>query len=160
MTANTPPLKRSPQLASLSREHHDGLLFVWKLKQGVGNGTSLDVLKNFTLWHWRQHLAPHFAQEEKILLPYIDNSQLAEQLMKEHNDIRELILSIDADTERATFSILGRFIENHIRFEERQLFGYLQENLPGKQMEAIGSALEEHTVSCEEWPVEFWVRKK
>jgi hemerythrin-like domain-containing protein len=160
MITKTTPLKRSPQLASLSREHHDGLLFVWKLKQGLGNGTSLTILKDFTQWHWRKHLKPHFTQEEKILLPHIGSSQLAEQLMKEHNDIRELILAIDINTDRATFSILANFVENHIRFEERQLFTYLQKSLSEEQMETIGSALEAHQASCEEWPNEFWIRKK
>ena len=35
------PLKRSKELAPLSREHHDGLLFAWKIKQGLANGTPI-----------------------------------------------------------------------------------------------------------------------
>ena len=34
------PLKRSKELAPLSREHHDGLLFAWKIKQGLANGNA------------------------------------------------------------------------------------------------------------------------
>jgi hypothetical protein len=35
-------------LAPLSREHHDGLLFAWKIKQGLANGTSIETLCNYT----------------------------------------------------------------------------------------------------------------
>ena len=27
------PIKRSKQLAPLSREHHDGLMYVWKIRE-------------------------------------------------------------------------------------------------------------------------------
>ncbi|HEX4876854.1 MAG TPA: hypothetical protein VFV31_09305, partial [Chitinophagaceae bacterium] len=65
------PIKRSKQLAPLSREHHDGLLFAWKIKQGIANNATVEQMRKFALWYWRQHIKPHFFQEEKILLPYL-----------------------------------------------------------------------------------------
>lgn len=77
------PIKRCKQLIPLSREHHDGLLFVWKLRQGLKNNTTVGVLRNFCNWYWTQHIKPHFHQEEKILLQYIARDhKMAVQLKK------------------------------------------------------------------------------
>src|SRR5687768_7027936 len=89
------PIKRSKQLAPLSREHHDGLLFAWKLRQGLANKTPIETLRKYCYWYWKYHINQHFHQEEDILLKFIPrDNKMAIQLKEEHNDIRELILSI------------------------------------------------------------------
>ncbi|MBK8607575.1 MAG: hypothetical protein IPN82_12440 [Chitinophagaceae bacterium] len=35
------------------------------------NKTSLEQLRNYTMWYWRNHIKQHFYQEEKILIPYM-----------------------------------------------------------------------------------------
>jgi hemerythrin-like domain-containing protein len=160
MAEETKPIKRSKELAPLSREHHDALLFVWKIRQGLQHNASTDKLREYTIWYWHQHIKPHFYQEEKILLPYMpDNHPLAIRLKKEHESIRELILSLDKEADTATFSQLCNLVNDHIRFEERELFGYLEQNLIPEQLTSIFKELEEHPVSCEEWKDEFWVKK-
>lgn len=155
------PIKRSPQLAPLSREHHDGLLFAWKIKQGIENRASLDVMRKFTLWYWKHHIKPHFFQEEKILLPYLqDNDPLATRLHEEHDYIRELILGLDDEADHRTLVILADLLNRHIRFEERELFVHLEKILTPEQLENIFTQLEKHPVHCEqEWKDEFWVKK-
>lgn len=155
------PIKRSPQLAPLSREHHDGLLFAWKIKQGIENRASLDVMRKFTLWYWKHHIKPHFFQEEKILLPYLqDNDPLATRLHEEHDYIRELILGLDDEADHRTLVILSDLLNRHIRFEERELFVHLEKILTPEQLENIFTQLEKHPVHCEqEWKDEFWVKK-
>jgi hemerythrin-like domain-containing protein len=156
------PIKRSEQLQPLSREHHDGLLFVWKLKQGLENRTSLEILKEYTGWYWRHHIKPHFFQEEKILIPFMPaHHPMAVQLKKEHDYIRELILNIDREPDKHDIIRLSNLIESHIRFEERELFQYLEERLSKNQLADIYEKLEQHPVSCkEDWKDEFWVKKK
>ena len=155
------PIKRSVQLQPLSREHHDGLLFVWKIRQGLENNTGIDILRLFTNWYCRQHIAPHFYQEEKILLPYIDKlDPLAVKMKEDHDYIRELIHSIDQEPDRHDFTRLANLIEAHIRFEEREFFRYLEEHLSEQELTEIYEELEKHPVSCkEEWKDDFWVRK-
>jgi hemerythrin-like domain-containing protein len=153
------PIKRSVQLQPLSREHHDGLLFVWKLKQGLENKTSSERLKDYTGWYWRHHIKPHFFQEEKILIPLMKaDHPMAVQLKREHEYIRELILTIDNEPDKHDFIRLANLLESHIRFEERELFQYLEQNLSTEQLIDIFEKLEVHPVSCtEEWKDEFWV---
>lgn len=155
------PIKRSEQLAPLSREHHDGLLFAWKIKQGLANNTSLEQLRNYTMWYWRNHIKQHFFQEEKILLPYMPTDHpMAIQLKEEHDHIRELILLLDEHADKQTLKILCDLLNKHIRFEERELFIYLEGLLTKEQLDAVYIELEKHPVSCDtEWTEEFWIRK-
>ena len=154
------PIKRSPELAPLSKEHHDGLLFVWKIRQGLKNDTSIDKLRSYTIWYWKEHTKPHFFQEEKILLPYMpaDHPWVA-QLINEHAQIRELVLNLDKEAEKETFVILCDLAERHIRWEERKLFCYLEEKLTKQQLSDIHAELVKHPVSCDQWTDDFWVKK-
>lgn len=146
----------------LSREHHDGLLFVWKIKQGLENRINLDKLKEYTSWYWRHHIKPHFFQEEKVLVPFMPAGHpMAVQLKKEHDYIRELILNIDHEPDRHDFIRLANLVETHIRFEERELFQYLEQHLSEQELTDIYEGLEQHPVFCnEEWKDEFWVKQK
>jgi len=160
MSQEIKPIKRSSQLAPLSREHHDGLLFAWKIKQGLDNKTPLDKLRKYSLWYWQQHIKPHFFQEEKILMPYMPaNHPMAKQLKEEHDQIRELILSLDAEADERDFTILADLLNKHIRFEERQLFAFLEEILTPEKLDKVFQQLEEHPLTCGEWNDEFWVKK-
>lgn len=156
------PIKRSIQLQPLSREHHDGLLFVWKLRQGTSNHTDTDRLQDYTSWYWKNHIKAHFFQEEKVLLPYMPESHpFVLQLKKDHGYIREMMLTIDQDADKFDFIRLADLIERHIRFEERELFAYLEEHLEANQLAAIHEQLGKHPVACHtEWKDEFWVKKE
>jgi len=154
------PLKRSKELAPLSREHHDGLLFAWKIKQGLANGTSIETLCNYTLWFWSNHIKTHFKDEEKVLVKFLPaDNPLVLQMFKEHAQIRDLIISLDKEPDSSSLQLLGEFINNHIRFEERELFAYAERTLTQEQLNEIYNDLP-HDLHCEtEWKDEFWVRK-
>lgn len=156
------PIRRTPQLQPLSREHHDGLLFVWKIRYGLKHKTAPDLLRKFTGWYWRQHIRPHFFQEEKVLLRYIDaKNHLVERMVEEHLEIKELILAIDQDAERMDFIHLADLLERHIRFEEREFFPYLESHLAPEQLAEIAVGLESHPVcNSEPWIDEFWLAKR
>ena len=143
------------------REHHDGLLFVWKIRQGLNNHTSIERLKDYTGWYWRNHIRPHFFQEEKVLTAYIPGHSLVIRMKKEHEDIRELILTIDKEADRNDFLILANLVEGHIRFEERELFQYCEEHFSSDELNSAYNQLEKHPVTChEEWNDDFWVKKE
>jgi hemerythrin-like domain-containing protein len=160
MMADIKPIKRSEQLAPLSREHHEGLLFAWKIRKGLQYGADPERIRKFMLWYWQRHIKPHFYQEEKILLPYLPaGHEMATRLKKEHDHIRELILSLDKEADKNTFIVLANFISDHIRFEERELYGYLEQVLGKDELDVIFLKLEEHPVHFAEWKDEFWVKK-
>lgn len=160
MSKEIKPIKRSKELAPLSREHHDGLLFVWKIREGLKMKVSPGKLKQYAIWFWQQHIKPHFFQEEKILLLYIPaEHELAIRLKKEHEHIRELILSLDQEADNITFTHLADLLDSHIRFEERQLFPFLEQSLSSEELNNIYQQLEQHPVCPGIWEDEFWVKK-
>ena len=154
------PLKRSKELAPLSREHHDGLLFAWKIKQGLANGTSIETLCKYTLWFWSNHIKTHFKDEEKVLVKFLPaDNPLVLQMFKEHAQIRDLIISLDKEPDSSSLQLLAEFVNNHIRFEERELFAYAEKTLTQEQLDEIYKELP-HDLLCDtEWKDEFWVRK-
>lgn len=166
MKETVKPIKRSKELAPLSREHHDGLLFSWKIKQGLDNKTPVEELRKYTMWYWRHHIKPHFFQEEKILLPHIpEGNPMIKRLKDEHDHIRELIIGLDEQADKRSLQVLCDLINLHIRFEERELFAYLEKTLSADKLNEIFTQLEKHPVCHDEpapagWTPEFWARKK
>lgn len=157
----TKPIKRSKELAPLSREHHDGLLFAWKIKQGLENGTPAEAMCNYVRWYWSNHIKQHFKDEEKVLVNHLPAiNPLVQQMIKEHAQIRNLVISLDRQPDKGTLQLLAEFITNHIRFEERQLFAYAEETLSPEQLNSIYQQLASEPYCNTEWKEEFWIKKK
>lgn len=154
------PIKRSKELAPLSREHHDGLQFIWKIRQGIENGTPLATISKYVSWFWHNHIRPHFHDEENVLLQHLPaDNPLVQQMVDEHAQIRDLIISIDQEAQASTINELADFLYKHIRFEERQLFAYAEKELSPDQLNSIFNQLSEEHGCDTEWKEEFWLRK-
>src|SRR5688572_25988917 len=83
---------RSYQLKPLSQEHRDGMLYINRLREGLGR-ISIERLNQYTRWYWKNHIRPHFFQEERILLPFMPaDHPLSVKLLDDHAYIRHLIL--------------------------------------------------------------------
>lgn len=151
--AKIQPVKRSKQLVKLSRDHHDALLFTWKIKQGLKNEVSLNRIINYIDWFWTNHLKDHFDEEEKILLPYLaGDDELADQLKAEHASIRNLISEKNEESIRSLVDILN----DHIRFEERKFFPHLEKLLSDQQLDKIAIQLQDQPHCKNDWLDEFW----
>lgn len=162
----TKPIKRSKELAPLSREHHDGLLFAWKIKQGLTNDTPVDTIVDYTRWFWSNHIKPHFKDEEKVLVKFLPpDNPMVKQMFREHAQIRDLVISLDKEPNATSLQLLAEFLTNHIRFEERQLFVYAEQSLTAEQLNEIFNELP-NDAHCNTdptavtWKDEFWTKKK
>jgi hemerythrin-like domain-containing protein len=151
---------RSYQLTPLSSEHRDGMLFVTRMRQALDQ-VSIERLRKYTLWYWKNHIKPHFYQEEKILLPYMPAEHpWSLKLQDDHAYIRDLILSLDQEADKQSFKSLCDLVDAHIRFEEQQVFTYLEQTLTEDQLNIISIQLEKHPVAAEEWKDMFWKDKQ
>lgn len=149
---------RSPQLAPLSKEHKEGLEYLSRIRRGLAS-SSPEQLLQYIRWYWKNHIKPHFFQEERILLPYLPaNHPLAQKLTEEHAYIRDLILSLDRNADKHEFKLLCDLIEKHIAFEERELFTYLEETLAAIELARIQEQLDLHPVphGMGEWNDHPW----
>ena len=56
MEGGSKPIKRSEELVSLSRDHHDGLLLSWKIRTGINKGIELKRIADYVLHSYRTEL--------------------------------------------------------------------------------------------------------
>lgn len=158
-----PPIKRSRHLMPLSREHHATLLFAWKLRQGIARNIAQERITKYVSWFFANVLKKHFETEEAQLFTDKEDP-LIMQALDEHVLIAESIYQITSPKEISgshEINKLADLIEQHTRFEERELFPHIETQLSGREMETIGRnlALEDHTAR-EDYEDEFWTEKK
>jgi len=150
------PLTRSPQLIPLSHEHYDGLLFVWRIRQGLRRGASLEIMNDFIKWFWNDHLQSHFDSEEKILMSYLaTDDELGQRMIREHEAIRKLIPSHNT-LSSVQISSLATLLHDHIRYEERDLFPHIEKKLSTDDLNEVARKLEPTRSCSTEWTNEFW----
>lgn len=156
---NKSPIKRHPAIVEFSREHHFGLLLVWKIREGLRRSVEPERIGRYVVYFFRIDLEPHFQAEEALLFRWLDTANpLRAQADQEHGNIRSLVASLQEQP--ADGPLLAQFaqaLESHIRFEERTLFNYLQENLSADVLVEIAA---EHPATdhaaCEIWADRFW----
>jgi len=155
------PIKRSEHIVALSRDHHAGLLFCWKIKEGLKKGADFLRINKYVKFFWEQHLKKHFRDEETLLFDQVDN-ELSKQGKEEHKLLNEWFNRIIHDELKnpREYLLFTELLINHIRFEERVLFPYLETQLPTATLTTIGAFLEQHHVPFnDDYPDEFWSKK-
>ena len=162
MTAK--PIRRSNHLQAFSREHHAGLLFCWKLRQGIRLGVETERMSRFVDYFWKIHFQSHFEMEETLLFSN-DSDALIKNAMDEHvlikNQFKQIIGSAEK-TKIDQFETIANDVDKHIRFEERVLFPHLEITMKKEDLERIGLAMhsENNKFPGEGFPDEFWKEKR
>lgn len=148
------PIKRHPALQPLSRQHHFGLLFSWKIRKGFSKNIEIERLQAYAKWFFEQEIEPHFHDEEAYLFPILEpGNELVERALKEHRRIKRLFNNTD-DPEKSLHQ-LEEELDAHIRFEERILFNEIQKVATEAQLakvEEIHASLGKHP----DYPDPFW----
>lgn len=154
MTKKTPQ-KRAAELVCLSHEHHHALVFCVRLKKAPK--VSVEIIQNYVRYFWENHILLHFENEEKYLLDLIPNIKHQEQFLLEHNQIKQLVnqILINAETSINNALMLSEILNNHIRFEERELFPEIEKWATQSQLQAVASFLNKD-VACPVFLPEFW----
>jgi len=148
------PIKRHKALQPLSRQHHFGLLFSWKLRKGFSKGIAPERMMEYANWFYINEIEPHFSDEEKYLFPILDPShELIERALKEHRRIKRLFLDTE-DPERSLHR-LEEELDAHIRFEERILFNEIQKVATPEQL-AIVEEIHTENEPILEYSDPFW----
>ena len=158
----TKPLKRHPALIPLSKDHHFGLLLCWKIRTGVKKEVAPERIVKYVNYFFDNHLRTHFEEEEQhifALLPEADEKR--KKAERQHRKLNRLVQKLSREPQRADV-ILGQLeeeLEAHIRFEERDLFPYLQSSMEESDLERLKQTIEEvHDTQPEKWADEFWAK--
>lgn len=154
------PIRRSRELRVLSRQHHAGLLFCWKLRQGIRLGVETGRMSRYVDFFWKSELQPHFKEEERLLF-FNYSDPLVSQAKNEHTllktQIEQIIVSGNGTTIQQLYTIAEN-VDDHIRFEERILFPHLEATLTKEELESIGRSLmvDDEKIYLEDYEDEFW----
>lgn len=155
------PIKRSNEIAPLSRDHHEGLLLGWKIKKGIANGTTVATISSYVKWFWEHHLIKHFKQEETVLIELVPaENKNVQQMFEEHKVIMHKISEIENGSNEELLLEFSTLLESHIRFEERILFNEIEQMLSAEQLRKLGALLIKEEKSKAKWDDEFWNTKK
>ena len=154
-------MKRHESITPLSRDHHAGLLCCWKIRQGIRKNIVPSRVLTYIQYFWHHHLEGHFKEEETLLFVLAQNEWI-EQAVREHRELRERIGSLEKDASPEKLLQFAKQLDDHIRFEERILFPYLEETLSAEQLDNIGRQLQElHAkVKEDDYEDEFWATAK
>jgi hemerythrin len=137
-------MKRFPELRDLSVDHHHGLLLA-RMAKLVASGKEDKPLPE--MWEeveerFRLELEPHFRVEEEVIAPALESHgehQLVRRLLREHTELRRL-MKPGVERSAANLATFGELLEDHIRFEERELFEVAQAVLDPDQLKAVAAA--------------------
>lgn len=160
----TKPIKRSSQLLPVSREHHFGLLFCWKIRQGITKSVDVERMLKYVQFFFKGHLEYHFEEEERLL--FIDKSDmLVQSAISQHAELRSqcenLLLCDTRSVSREQLIRLADDLDEHIRFEERILFPHLEQVLSPGHLNWVDNCLHDHgrNAFIDNYPDVFWLNQ-
>ena len=141
-------MKRSEELAPLSRDHHHGLVAALKLSRATPADAA--AARATFLAFWEDEGRHHFAVEEEVLLPgfarrVAPDHEAIVRVLVEHVDLRRRAQTLaDADGDApalAELHELGARLRAHIRHEEEVLFPLIEASLTHDELVALGAAI-------------------
>lgn len=127
---------RDPTLVALSREHFSALAASAHVEQ-AGPGADLEQLRDELVG---LQLPQHFAVEEQALLAYLPPEH-AERLQIDHAALHDLLEQVQVRCDRRGLERLAGLLRAHVRWEERELFPWLQANLSPSGWSAVAAVL-------------------
>lgn len=140
-------MRRSPALVPLSHDHQHALELALALRRATAPAAP-DLADRATRW-FADEGAHHFATEEELLLGALPRSvagwaSATTRVRSEHEEIRDRVGRLDR--RRGTDLVpelhaLGELLNDHVRFEERELFPTLEQHLDEATLAALGAAV-------------------
>jgi len=156
-------MSRDDRLLRLSRDHHHALVLALRIQRELPDadeGAATALLADATRF-WTAGLQPHIDVENDALLSRIaahgdEGLALAGRLQREHRELDEAMTTVRnggaAADRRAALERFGSLLGAHIRWEERELFEWMQATLTADELreasEVFATRLPAHPVAC------------
>ena len=157
---NQKPILRHAQLLAFSREHHFCLLFCWKIRRGLKYKIAPERMSKYVDFFWEHYLQAHFIMEEELLFVFPDD-HLIQKAIREHRTIEAEIIELTNNHSEVVEKLLGQLtdkLDNHIRYEERQLYPYLEKHLNSMHLQELTSRIAQYraTPLSDHYRDQFW----
>ena len=117
---------------------------------------------SYVLYFETSMLIPHFKEEEDCLFIH-DKGPLVQQAISEHKQILQLIDNFRQapdSVQHSDLAVLADLLDHHVRFEERELFAYLETQLSTEQLAAVLQCTENGPAVIDDFQDAFWQEKK
>lgn len=154
------PIKRSKELVTLSREHHDGLLLCWKINSSLNKGIPLSRISPYIIYFFDNSLKMHFEEEEHFVFSLLkpDNIYRKDAEMQ-HKLLREMIENIRNSylLSAGSLKYFAETLNNHIRYEERVLFNIIENETDKTALKSLENKLTSHSKCDSGWEDQFWL---
>lgn len=136
-------MKRDPRLADLTRDHHHALVLALTLRRALRDGSDLREPVVRLLHQFADEIEPHFRVEEATLVPALRalgkaEQALAQRVEHDHAALRAGVQRAERG-ETAHLAAWAQLLDDHVRFEERELFERAQAVLPAAALDAVRS---------------------
>jgi quercetin dioxygenase-like cupin family protein len=133
-------MQRHPALVPLLHDHRHDLAPARRLRRDAGRreAARADAARAF-LRFFAEDASAHFRDEEELLFPLVADEEAARPMLVralvEHQQIRALVGRLAGQVaagaaDPGLMRAIGRAVESHIRFEERELFPLLERLVP------------------------------
>ena len=135
-------MKRSPALVPLGHDHHRAREAALRLRRATDEdlGAAIEHFREFWSVHGERR---HFEIEEEVVLPALAGDEqwdeMAGRIRREHEQIRALAESVGSVEDAHA---LGGLLNDHVRFEERELFELLESRLDADELGRLGREIE------------------
>jgi len=117
-------MKRAGALVPLSREHHEALVLARRACEPHRPDAEPAALRQQLLQRWDAQFEPHFAAEEQVLLPALEqagSTDAAAQGRRDHARLRALVEQL-RQGDLGCLPEWGAAMRAHVQWEERELF--------------------------------------
>lgn len=126
-------MKRSSALQPLSREHHTALSLANACMRASqsGDAAMVRLACQRAISSYANELDAHFKTEEQSLLPLLispETQVLVQRTLVEHQLLRGLLDGLRQNDVEALDNF-GKYLVDHVRFEERELFPVIEDLL-------------------------------
>ena len=143
-------MKRHPALIPLSDDHHHELVQARRLRLAADAGPEeraataaayVDLFFSETVEHFRR-------EEEDLFPVYLRHAgadaALVERILREHMELQGLARALRAgvaagDVPADALRELGTLLHDHVRLEERELFGAIQATVPETELDRLAT---------------------
>jgi hemerythrin-like domain-containing protein len=135
-------MKRSEELAPLSRDHHKALHAALQLRCADAEraAEAVDAFLGF----WDEHGQRHFEIEERLLLPGFAHGggdprhPIVARVLTDHVEIRSRARVLNVDSRPSELRDLGERLSAHVRLEEEELFPLIERTLDPPALAKLG----------------------
>jgi hypothetical protein len=140
-------MRRSDALAPLSRDHHHALVVAQRLRRA--DDATAQAARSAFLDFWHADGRRHFEVEEAVLLPAFAprdaaGEEAVRRVLAEHEDVRARAARLQEGgaADLGALHDLGALLRDHVRHEERVLFGLIEDALPAPELARLAAAVQ------------------